>query len=387
MTRTDFVGSNLRVARMFNGLAQVELGEEVGVTHTFIGQLEAGTRRPTPMVLEAIAEVLGFHPSFFATPLADEIRDEECHFRKRQTTSVSTKGRVLAHGTLFAGLVAHLDAAVVFPEERLPEVVRVTDRRSIEVAAEQCRALWGLEPDLPIPNLTRVLERAGVVVTRFEGAAAKVDAFSRVGRRHIVVLNTDKGSASRSRFDLAHEAGHVVMHRGVDVGAPALEEQADGFAGALLMPSAGILREFPRTPALDWEALFRLKARWKVSLAALVRRAYDLRILTAVHYQRAYKYMSARGWTKGEPHEPEEETPEVVSLALAELASAGVTPAEVARRLGWSPRVFERVSGVPAGTGDANHGAPADNVIPLFDRRPRLEPVQIELDFGAPRRG
>jgi Zn-dependent peptidase ImmA (M78 family)/DNA-binding XRE family transcriptional regulator len=371
-----FLGSKLRLARTFQGLTQVELGAEVGVTHTFIGQLEAGGKRPTPILLEALGDVLGFRPPFFAAPLDDEFRDEECHFRKRQTTPVSIKSRVLAHGTLFADLVAHLDTAVRFPAERLPEELRIGDRESVEAATAECRRLWGLEPDLPIPNLTRALERAGVVVTRFQGGAAKVDAFSRVGRRLIAVLNTDKGSASRSRFDLAHEAGHVVMHRGVDVGALELEEQADQFASALLMPRAGILREFPRAASLEWEALFALKQRWRVSLGALVRRAYDLRILDAARYQRAYKTMSARGWTRGEPHEFDEETPEVVALAFAELEKQrSVLPLDVARHLGWSPEVFERVSGIAA-------GAAGGEVVSLSTRRRiHFEGEQTAFDF------
>ena len=122
-----------------------------------------------------------------------------------------------------------------------------------------------------------------------EPVGEKIDAFSWAGIRDIVVLNPVKASSSRSRFDLAHECGHLVMHRGMETGTPEREDQANRFAAAFLLPRAGFAREYGHRPRLSWGHLRDLKKRWGVSLAALVRRAYDLRLIGAREYQRAYK--------------------------------------------------------------------------------------------------
>ena len=345
-SRPEFCPSRVRLARGFNGWTQSELGEQIGVTHQYVGYLETGHKLPSPMGLQAIADATGFDVGFFYTPLVDEFRDEECHFRRRSTTPVSVRTRVLAHGTLFGSLVTYIDRALTLPANRVP-TMRAESAEEIERAAEQCRKNLELGRDLPIKNLTRAVERAGVVVTRFEGCSTKVDAFSRAGSRSVVILNTEKDAPSRTRFDLAHETGHLVMHGGRTTGDPDTEKEADRFASALLLPRAGYAPEFPRGPRLDWAALFRLKKRWGASAVAQVRRAYDLRLIDAAQYQRAYKYIAAKGWLKGEPDEPDVEEPELVPLAFDEMQKLYcTTPLDVCARLRWRPPVFERVAGI-----------------------------------------
>ena len=366
-TADDFHGARLRLARAFHGWTQADLGSQVGVKHQFVGYLEAGFKRPSAMLLDALVDLTGFTHGFFEEPLVEEFRDEECHFRRRQTTPVAMRNRLLAHGTLFGSLVGYLDEALQLPADDVPEA-RVQGAEAIEEAAERCRARWNLGPDAPLANVLRVIERAGVVVTALEGHADKIDAFSRAGRRKVMVLNRDKGSASRRNFDLAHELGHLVMHGGMDTDSPEIEAEADRFASAFLLPRRGFLAEFPRGPKLDWEPLVNFQRRWRVSLAAIVRRAYALRLSDAAHYQRAYKFMSAQGWLRGgEPAEPPSPEPEVVSLAFASLANDhGVTATEVARHLHWRFDILERVAGVAL---EGTHETPA----------PRAVVVQLDL--------
>jgi Zn-dependent peptidase ImmA (M78 family)/transcriptional regulator with XRE-family HTH domain len=342
----DFSGPRLRLARAFKDLTQAELGERASVTSQYIGYLENGRKQPTAILVDAFANVLGFEPGFFYGPPLEEFRETECHFRKRATTPVGVRTRVLAHGTLFGGLVEYLDDSVSMPPENVPRVC-VQHHEDIERAAETCRMQWGLGRDLPSKNLTRAVEHAGVIVTRFEASAAKVDAFSRSGRRSVIVLNVDKDAASRSRFDLAHECGHLVMHDGLTTGDPETEKQANQFASALLLPRVGFVREFPRSHHLDWAAVFQLKKRWGASASAIVRRAYDLRLIPATTYQSAYKAMAYRGWLKSEPEEPLPETPELVPLCIEQLRTAhGLSLHDMARHLSWGIENFEIVTGI-----------------------------------------
>lgn len=339
-------GARLRVARNFNALTQADLAEKAGVTPAFVCQVEASRKQPASETIHAFAEVLGFGAPFFAQPLDDEYRDEECHFRRRKTTALYLRNQVLAHGTLFGEVVAYLDGVLDLPKPSVPAMGTRT-REETERAAERVRLHWGLGLDTPITNMTRVLERAGVVVTRFTGITAKIDAFSRAGARDVVVLNPAKDSASRTRWDMAHELGHLVMHRGMETGTTEREDEAHQFAGAFLLPRAGFIPTYGHSPRIQWAQMFGLKQHWGVSVAAMVRRTYDLGLIGAIEYRRAYKLIHAKGWHKGEPNEPAEETPEILRLAFEELARLRRAPADVAAALHLPEPVLERLTGIP----------------------------------------
>jgi Zn-dependent peptidase ImmA (M78 family)/transcriptional regulator with XRE-family HTH domain len=331
---TPFQGSRLRLARLFSGLTLADLGEQVSTTRQYIQRLEVSTDQgPSADLLAALAEVLHVEEEFFFLPLNDEIKEDQGHFRKLQTTPQNVRYRVLSYGTMFNMIVTYLDSVLSLPEINIP-TIPVHTVEDIEKAAEACREKWGLYLDAPITNITRTLERAGVVVTTFEGVSEKVDAFSLVRGRPVIVRNMDKNSTSRYRFDLAHECGHLVMHEGVETGDPGTEAEANRFASAFLLPRGAFLREFPRASQIDWKAMFRLKARWGVSVQAIVRRAYDLGIITAVQYRNANVYMSRNGWKRGEPCEPQSECPEIIPLAIQALKDTqGVSCADMASQL------------------------------------------------------
>jgi Zn-dependent peptidase ImmA (M78 family) len=183
-----------------------------------------------------------------------------------------------------------------------------------------------------------------------------------------VVLNTDKGSRSRTRYDMAHELGHLVMHGGIPPGLPENEDDANTFASAFILPRTGFLREFPLQARLDWEAVFRMKLRWKASAAAIVRRAFDLGRIDALEYRRAWKHYMYKRWHQGEPNEEEipEEPPELVLNALTVLErSRKMTPGDVARALGWSAETFEQVAGVEVVSLVPQPEGSGANIIPM----------------------
>lgn len=349
METSGFYGARLRLARSIHRWTQAELAGRVGVTTPFICQLETSRKRPAPGILEALSEALNFPTGFFARPLEDEFRDEDCNFRRRKTTPLKLRSQILAYGTLFCALVEYLEEHLALPVPNVPHFP-ASSREGVERAAEKSRRHWQLGLDAPISNMVRVLERlAGVVVARFVGAedlSAKIDAFSRAGARDIVVLNPTTGSTSRARYDLAHELGHLVMHKGVETGSQEREEEANQFAGAFLLPRVGFVRDYGTRPRIHWTHLFALKRQWGVSVAAMVKRAHDLGLIGAIEYRRAYKYIHAKGWNKGEPDEPAEERPEIIPLAFAELQRVSrKTPWDVAEELRVPHLVLQQLTG------------------------------------------
>jgi len=331
--KQNFLGYKLRLARTFHNMTLAELGEMVSASRQYMQRLETDDETcPSAEMLAALADVLKIDVAFLFDRI-DEVREDQGHFRKLQTTPLRVRSTVLSYGTIFTVLVKQLEGYLDLPPINIPKV-EIGSKLDIECAAETCRKVWGLGLDAPIVNMVRALESAGIVVTSFEGVSEKVDAFSLVRGRPIIVRNLDKDSTSRSRFDLAHECGHFVMHDGIVTGETDTEAEANHFASAFLLPRSAFVREFPKTRTIDWPQMFEMKKRWRVSLQAIVRRAYDLGILSPVQYRNAQVYISRMGWRKNEPFEPPIETPEIIPASIRYLQEEeGVTVADLADSL------------------------------------------------------
>lgn len=370
-----FNGTRLTVARELAGLSMSDLARRVDASRQSIQFLERGARNPSPELVHALAEELGFLDTFFEKSMDERPIEEACSFRRRSTARVWMRRQAVAHAALVHQLTTELQDQyrVKFPALDIP-ATEVRSLWEIDAAAELCRERWAVGTG-PIANMTRLVERAGVVVCDTIDQD-EIDAVSWHGPRPIMVQSVSKQSPSRSRFDLAHELGHIVLHRASPSVTQAEEREADRFASALLLPATSFRREFPRAERLHWPALFDLKARWGVSIAAIVRRAYDLGLITAAKYRSAYVQIRARGWHRGEPNEPEPEHPEALPNAVKAVLRRGKTSFHgLAVELGWPDWRLGRLTGIANESSSVvPFRAPTDGVpIPTPIRTPGLQ--------------
>jgi Zn-dependent peptidase ImmA (M78 family)/DNA-binding XRE family transcriptional regulator len=348
--KSRIAGEQLRLARLAHGYSLEEVGELVGATRQFIQQLETGSRSPSDEIVEALAYVLGVTQSFLAEPIPSTVRPEQCHFRGHITRPASVTSQVLARGTLLDRFVAAMEQYLDLPNVAFPDIPAST-ADEIEQAAEEARRFWRLGTTGPIISMMRVVENAGAVVTYFGDLSDRVDAFSMDRRRPIIVRSSTKESLCRQRFDFAHECGHLIMHRGIQTGDRDTEDQAHRFASAFLFPRGAVLREFPRGRSINWRALFGLKLRWKMSVRAIIRRGYDLKLLTPAQYRTANIHLVKTGQTKIEKYDDDGslavEQPELLLSALDVLERAvfGGTRS-VGATIGFSSSMIELVTGV-----------------------------------------
>lgn len=356
-----FWGERLQLAREFRGLTQTELGQKVAASCALISLCENGKKRgPSRDLVEAFGDVLGFKPEFFYGSIDEVFREEECSFRHRRTTPERLKTQIRAHATLIGMVVQRLRSSFKFPEVNVPQIP-AQSIEEVERAAEQCRQYWKLGLDSPIKNIGRVLEHAGVIIVGHLVKSAKVDAFSRRGRTSMIFLNRSILSPSRWHFDIAHECGHLVMHPGIPTGTVETESMADRFASAFLMPAGAFAREFS-VETFSWKHVFNLKKRWLTSAASVVHRAYDLGLISAVDYRRGFQYLSAKGWTRGEPEEPSFQEPELLTTTLGALGDkVALTLEDLCGDLKFNPETFLDVTGVAVPT----HKAKPPGVIPF----------------------
>jgi len=299
MSQQVFKPGRIRLARELLGWSQADLARSLGVTGAAISQFEAGASRPSGETRQRLADVLDVPPEFLDLPLLDT---HEGFFRSLRRTSVVDRRRARALAHVAHDLVSLTKLGRQLPLTDLPrlETPSLTESgKTLEELAGEVRRYWGLRRG-PAPDLVALLEAHGVVVMRLPLGTPDVDAFSLpFADRPIVVLGTDKNDRARSRFDAAHELGHLTMHGEQVWGLPVVEKQAHVFAAAFLMPRADIYDRLPTRA--DWPTLFELKRRWQVSLAALLMRARTLGRMSESNYVAAVKTASARGWRRVEP--------------------------------------------------------------------------------------
>ena len=145
-----------------------------------------------------------------------------------------------------------------------------------------------------------------------------------------VFVNTLK-SAEHCRFDVAHELGHLVLHRHSGPQVPEAEKQANAFASAFLMPRASVLAAAPRMATL--RTLIQLKKQWVVSVAALAYRLHALGLLTAWHYRTLCIEIAQSGYRTNEPDGAQRERSHILATVFAALRDEGVSKTAVADQL------------------------------------------------------
>jgi len=335
-----FDRARLRMARELRGLTQVQLAKEAGsVTAASVSQFENGHSRPAASTLRRLAVALRVPLSFFAAPARPPAQDEiNGFFRSLRSTAPRDRQQALAYVHLARELTLEFEKHVALPELNLPRVpieeTQPLQAADIEQAAAQVREHWNVARG-PVQNVVRLLEKNGIVVVRFRVGIEKVDAFCvDFPDRPVVALGADKGLRDRSRFDAAHELGHLVLHGlGGQVGTKVVESQAHEFAAVFLMPAEDIRNELP--DRLDWPTFLRLKAKWHVSLAALLVRAKTLGVMSEHTYAQGWKALSVRGWRKVEPGPlGNPEVPVLLQRALELMETTGTSFVEFIGRSG-----------------------------------------------------
>lgn len=298
-------GSRVRQARELRGLKQGELATALGISPSRLTQIETSDGL-VPMGEAAVATLsaqLLFPPEFFTTPIPEELGDGSMRFRARKSMTKKELAGIRRQAELSHELAHYLTAHVDTPASRIPALPATAD---IEEAAQETRAALSIAPDVVIPRLWSVLERAGVFVYAIETSEdSRLDAFSTwTGtnlERPVIATGTNQ-SWDRMRLTGAHELGHLVLHRsatddptlGIDV-----ERDANRFAGAFLFPRDAVLEEMPRPVTLS--RLAPLKLRWGMSLGALIERAKEVGVIDAVRASSLHRQIAARGWRTQEP--------------------------------------------------------------------------------------
>ena len=339
----------LVLARESRGITQAELADvmtrhsgETPVSQGYISKAEAGRLEVTGSRLSLYATALGYPPGVLcADPQLHGVGVGLVHHRKRASLGAPALRRIHAELAL-ARLQTRALLALAGTEHhhRFHRIV-VDDFDTASDAAITLRREWGLAPGA-VPQLIRLIEGAGGLVLVRDLGSRELDAVTQWmdGDPPLFVISA-LAPADRFRFSLAHELGHVIMHD--EPGLTALQErQADEFASEFLLPADAIRAELKRD-RLDLPRLLTLKHRWGVSMAALLRRAATLGIVTDWQYRNLMVEMSALGYRTQEPSDLVRENPRFIPALVADLRDdRGYHLDQLADAAGLLPDEFTR---------------------------------------------
>jgi Zn-dependent peptidase ImmA (M78 family)/transcriptional regulator with XRE-family HTH domain len=288
----------IRQAREIRSLRQEGLAKKIGKSKAIIAQVEGNFKLISDELLSLIADATEFPIGFFSAPPHQEFPFSDVLFRAR----AAVKRRNTLNLVRQAEHVFHIGARIAKGLRQIPVTLNTLADPPALAAAKTRKAL-GLSPLDPVPHLIRTLERAGVWFIALENEEGK-DAFcvwTTVRDVEVPVITIwSKEHGDRLRLSVAHELGHLVMHKVLtDKSQKEVESEAFLYAAELMMPEEAMRRELVAPVTLT--SVARLKPRWGVSIQALVRRAYDLHIIAERQYHYLFQQLSAKGWRTQEP--------------------------------------------------------------------------------------
>ena len=298
------IGERLYRARKAADLSLRNLANEVGVSHTWINKFEKDQAMPDSATLLKLGKTLGVRSEYFFRPA--KITLSQVEYRK-QSTLPKKRLQAITHEILdqierrmeLEGLFPHTPVEVFTLPEGLPAKIQNYDE--IETVANHVRHKWDLGMN-PIPVLIDLLEMKGIRIfcidaredSKFDGLLANAAASP-------VIVVGKYWPGDRQRFTLAHELGHLILANRLSDNLDN-EKACHRFAGAFLFPDYSVKVYLgDKRSSLEVRELLSLKHEFGLSMAAIIRRTFDLGIIKEGYYKHLSIMFGKKGWRKCEP--------------------------------------------------------------------------------------
>lgn len=310
----NFIPRKLVEAREFRGFTQTYLGNEIGAKKQSISFYEKAINTPSVETVVKISKALDFPLMYFYTANENSniYNSTEVFFRKfnsaTKTQQVMAKRRLEWICYFYYFVKEHFSTPKVNIKPFDRKIWQKLSFAEIEEIANNTRKEFGIGVG-SISNVIGLLENNGAIIGSF-AIANSLDAFSlwsSIGHEEIPIILIDKikESPARLRFNVAHELGHLVLHKTVNRDEleskeqfKKIEMQANYFAGAFLIPKEYVL-EIPENISI--EQLMNVKKDWGVSIQAIIMRMNQLGVISNVRKETLYKRLSSLGYTKYDP--------------------------------------------------------------------------------------
>ena len=287
-------GERLRRARLMRGLTLREMAERLAesgtqLSHAAYQKYEKGLMGPDSTVLLALARFFNVDPGYFFRQKSVALGNIE--FRKLTKFPVRDVDRVREEAADFFEKYLQIEEILEIKPAPLTQVdlsylspdQEAELAREAEKAAVMIRREWKLG-EAALSNVHELLEERGVKVKEVE-ADESFNGFSGWAddRTPVIVLASWlKQDLSRKRLTALHELGHLVLKLPEGLAHKQKESLCYRFAGAMLLP-ATVMRSrlgTKRPNGVSYPECIGIKEDWGISIAALMRRAADLAIIS-----------------------------------------------------------------------------------------------------------
>jgi Zn-dependent peptidase ImmA (M78 family)/DNA-binding XRE family transcriptional regulator len=327
----QFDGTKLVFARERMGFSGKQLAELIDATPSYITACEKGRKRPSKDLLALLGRELRITSNFFYGKPLGKWAISDCHFRHRQSATMTERNQLRSQLYFISQLVASLGRLVQLPLLNLPTIHK-GEHRGVEDIAGQLRRLWKIGASNPVGHLCRLIENAGIFILFRSGNFRDIDAGSHFGPNPLIIVTKKGRGVSRLISDIAHELGELIFRDSADYRA-SYEKQINHFVGAFLMPANGFSDHFKSKP-LTVSHLWELKRTWRVSASAILQRSLRLELIPEGTFVQWKRRFAARGWARLEPNEFPFEGPELLGRVFRVIIQRGIDPGDVGRAAG-----------------------------------------------------
>jgi Zn-dependent peptidase ImmA (M78 family) len=321
-----FNPSRLELARKRRRMTARILSMKSDVAPVTLSRVTNGKQTPDDRTVDRLSKALNYPRDFFFGEEIDPIDVSAASFRSLKAMTATERDAALAAGSLAYVLSDWVKSRFNLPPA---DLLDLSHERDPAAAARIMRQHWAIG-ERPMGHFIRFLESKGVRVFSLAENTKNVDAFSCWRNDEpFIFLNTFK-TAERSRYDAAHELGHLVLHKHGGPNQRDAEQEANRFASSFLMPKADVLASIPRVHSLA--GIINGKKRWGVSAAALAYRLNKMGIVSEWQY-RSFVIQLNRNYSQSEPEGMPQEYSHVWKTVLSELWKDGVSRNKIAADL------------------------------------------------------
>ncbi|MDA2912545.1 XRE family transcriptional regulator [Acidobacteriia bacterium AH_259_A11_L15] len=299
----EIIGRNLKSARELAGLSQEELADQLGVSRATLSAIENGHVAIDSTKLLVAARVLGRSVSDFF-----EEKEAALALLYRAAAEAIAPSQARSRFERFCKAYRELEDIVGVADSLLPPPEysyspRVHSRPfqfATQVAHSE-RERMGLGQLDPIDNIFKLLDEQSVRIFRFPVDDKDMFGFSAFSLQYgpCIFIN-ERNTLERQIFSLAHEYGHLLMHRSFykspepSAGLEKeheLEKMANLFAANFLVPEVGLRDLFLKNVGekkVGLEDVVFLKHYFSVSGDMMLVRLRDLRLLSEAEYKQLF---------------------------------------------------------------------------------------------------
>jgi len=280
---------NLMRLRKLNGLTQQAAAEAAGISRVAYRNLEKGTAEPRRNTLDKLATTLNASVFDLMAPVPELINSLRYRANEKMSEQERAMGsQVVVRSANWLNDFNELES--LLNQQRTPKLEPIRKgTRPQTAAAKARRMLLDEKADCGcIPDFCELLENSGIklLLCDFQMSTLFGLSIDKADGGPAIAINTGSNiSVERQIFSLAHELGHLMLHKNTYTGSKepltiedsGQEREADQFAASFLMPEKQFLAEWNENRGLHWvDAVLKTKRHFKVSYQAVLHQLIDM---------------------------------------------------------------------------------------------------------------